>query len=71
MKLALVFIPASAFLVVSAPWVVRALFGAKFGAAVPIFRISVLGVMIDFYPNPRGGFHVQGGLGIAASGTTP
>jgi hypothetical protein len=28
--------------------------------------ISVLGVMIDFYPNPRGGFHVQGGLGIGA-----
>lgn len=28
--------------------------------------ISVLGVMLDFYPNPRGGFHVQGGLGIGA-----
>jgi hypothetical protein len=28
--------------------------------------ISVLGVVIDFYPNPRGGFHVQGGLGIGA-----
>jgi peptidoglycan biosynthesis protein MviN/MurJ (putative lipid II flippase) len=49
-KLALVFIPASAFLVVSAPWVVRALFGAKFDAAVPIFRVSVLGVMLASLP---------------------
>jgi hypothetical protein len=28
--------------------------------------LSVLGVMIDYYPNPRGGFHVQGALGIGA-----
>jgi len=26
--------------------------------------VGVLGVMLDFYPNPRGGFHVQGGLGL-------
>jgi hypothetical protein len=26
--------------------------------------LGMLGVIIDFYPNPRGGFHVQGGLGI-------
>ncbi|HVE87847.1 MAG TPA: polysaccharide biosynthesis C-terminal domain-containing protein [Myxococcales bacterium] len=49
-KLALVFIPASAFLVISAPWVVRALFGEKFGGAVPIFRVSVLGIMLACMP---------------------
>ncbi|MFY0523471.1 lipopolysaccharide biosynthesis protein [Archangium gephyra] len=49
-KLALVFIPASAFLVLSAPWVVRALFGGKFDAAVPIFRVSVLGIMLACLP---------------------
>lgn len=49
-KLALVFIPASAFLVVSAPWVIRALFGGKFDAAVPIFRVSVLGIMLACLP---------------------
>ena len=26
--------------------------------------IGLLGVMLDFYPNPRGGFHIQGGLGL-------
>lgn len=26
--------------------------------------LGVLGVMLDFYPNPRGGFHIQGGLGL-------
>ena len=28
--------------------------------------MSMLGVILDFYPNPRGGFHIQGGLGIGA-----
>jgi hypothetical protein len=28
--------------------------------------ISVLGVMLDFYPSPRGGFHLQGALGLGA-----
>lgn len=26
--------------------------------------VGMLGVMLDFYPNPRGGFHVQGGIGL-------
>jgi hypothetical protein len=26
--------------------------------------LTVLGVMLEYYPNPRGGFHVQGALGI-------
>ena len=49
-RLALIFIPTSAFLVVSAPWVVRALFGGKFDASVPIFRVSVLGIVLASMP---------------------
>ncbi|HET9953521.1 MAG TPA: hypothetical protein VFQ61_03405 [Polyangiaceae bacterium] len=28
--------------------------------------VSVLGVLVDYYPNPRDGFHVQGALGIGS-----
>lgn len=49
-KLSLVFIPAAAFFFVTAPWIVRALFGDKFDAAVPVFRVSVLGIALASLP---------------------
>lgn len=49
-KLAFVFLPVSAFLFAAAPEFVSALFGAKFLPAVPIFRVSVLGVVLSILP---------------------
>jgi len=49
-KLAFVFLPFAAFLFASAPEFVSALFGAKFLPAVPIFRVSVLGVVLSILP---------------------
>jgi O-antigen/teichoic acid export membrane protein len=49
-KLALVFLPFAAFLFAAAPEFISALFGAKFLPAVPIFRVSVLGVVLSILP---------------------
>lgn len=49
-KLAFVFLPFAAFLFAAAPEFVAALFGAKFLPAVPIFRVSVLGVVLSILP---------------------
>ncbi|WP_257457027.1 lipopolysaccharide biosynthesis protein [Archangium lipolyticum] len=49
-KLAFVFLPFAAFLFAAAPEFIGALFGAKFLPAVPIFRVSVLGVVLAILP---------------------
>jgi len=49
-KLAFVFLPFAAFLFAAAPEFIGALFGAKFLPAVPIFRVSVLGVVLSILP---------------------
>lgn len=49
-KLAFVFLPFAAFLFAAAPEFISALFGAKFLPAVPIFRVSVLGVVLAILP---------------------
>ncbi|WP_375773136.1 oligosaccharide flippase family protein [Archangium gephyra] len=49
-KLAFVFLPFAAFLFAAAPEFIGALFGAKFLPAVPIFRVSVLGVVLAVLP---------------------
>lgn len=49
-KLAYVFLPFAAFLFASAPEFIGALFGPKFLPAVPIFRVSVLGVVLSILP---------------------
>ncbi|ATB34263.1 hypothetical protein MEBOL_007764 [Melittangium boletus DSM 14713] len=49
-KLAFLFLPFSAFLFAAAPEFIGALFGAKFLEAVPIFRVSVLGVVLAILP---------------------
>jgi O-antigen/teichoic acid export membrane protein len=49
-KLAFVFLPFAAFLFAAAPEFIGALFGAKFLQAVPIFRVSVLGVVLAILP---------------------
>jgi O-antigen/teichoic acid export membrane protein len=49
-KLAFVFLPLAAFLFAAAPEFISALFGAKFLPAVPIFRVSVLGVVLAILP---------------------
>jgi O-antigen/teichoic acid export membrane protein len=49
-KLAFVFLPFAAFLFAAAPEFIAALFGAKFLPAVPIFRVSVLGVVLAILP---------------------
>jgi len=49
-KLAFLFLPFSAFLFAAAPEFIGALFGAKFLPAVPIFRVSVLGVVLAILP---------------------
>lgn len=38
------------------------------GMTVQGLSYSRIGVMLDWYPNPRGGFHVQGGGGFASIG---
>jgi O-antigen/teichoic acid export membrane protein len=49
-KLAFVFLPFAAFLFAAAPEFIGALFGEKFLPAVPIFRVSVLGVVLSILP---------------------
>ncbi|MBF5041080.1 oligosaccharide flippase family protein [Aggregicoccus sp. 17bor-14] len=49
-KLAFVFLPFAAFLFAAAPEFIGALFGQKFLPAVPIFRVSVLGVALAVLP---------------------
>ncbi|MFL5319113.1 MAG: lipopolysaccharide biosynthesis protein [Myxococcaceae bacterium] len=49
-KLSLIFLPLAAFLFAAAPEFIGALFGPKFFAAVPIFRISVWGVVLASLP---------------------
>ncbi|WP_395834046.1 lipopolysaccharide biosynthesis protein [Cystobacter fuscus] len=49
-KLAFLFLPFAAFLFAAAPEFIGALFGAKFLPAVPIFRVSVVGVVLAILP---------------------
>lgn len=49
-RLALVFFPAAAFLFAAAPELIDALFGHRFAAAVPLFRVSVVGVALAVLP---------------------
>ncbi|MBJ6763909.1 oligosaccharide flippase family protein [Myxococcaceae bacterium JPH2] len=49
-KLAFVFLPFAAFLFAAAPEFISAMFGQKFLPAVPIFRVSVLGVVLSVLP---------------------
>ncbi|MBZ4416380.1 spore coat polysaccharide flippase ExoM [Myxococcus sp. RHSTA-1-4] len=49
-KLAYVFLPFAAFLFAAAPEFIAAMFGEKFLPAVPVFRVSVLGVVLSILP---------------------
>ncbi len=49
-KLAYVFLPFAAFLFAAAPEFIGALFGPTFLPAVPIFRVSVVGVVLAILP---------------------
>lgn len=49
-RLAYAFLPLAAFLVSAAPEFIGALFGARFLPAVPLFRISVLGIVLAILP---------------------
>jgi O-antigen/teichoic acid export membrane protein len=49
-KLAYAFLPLAAFLFAAAPEFIGALFGEKFLPAVPVFRVSVLGVALATLP---------------------
>lgn len=49
-KLSYAFLPMAAFLFAAAPEFVGALFGAKFLDAVPMFRVSVIGVALAIFP---------------------
>ncbi len=49
-KLALAFFPLAAFLFAAAPELIDALFGPRFAAAVPLFRIGVAGVALAIMP---------------------
>jgi O-antigen/teichoic acid export membrane protein len=49
-KLAYAFLPLSAFLFVAAPEFIGALFGDRFLGAVPIFRVSVLAIVLSCFP---------------------
>jgi O-antigen/teichoic acid export membrane protein len=49
-KLAYVFLPFAAFLFAAAPEFIAAMFGEKFLPAVPVFRLSVLGVVLSILP---------------------
>jgi O-antigen/teichoic acid export membrane protein len=49
-RLALVFFPAATFLFAAAPELIGALFGERFAAAVPLFRVGVVGVALAVLP---------------------
>jgi O-antigen/teichoic acid export membrane protein len=49
-KLALVFLPSAAFLFAAAPEFIGGLFGARYLSAVPLFRVSVLGIALAIFP---------------------
>lgn len=49
-KLALIFLPSAAFLFAVAPAFIGAFFGTKYLAAVPIFRVSLVGVVLSTLP---------------------
>ena len=49
-RLAWLFLPMVAYLWAVAPLFIRTLFGARYEAAVPIFRLSVLGVALATFP---------------------
>jgi len=49
-KLALAFFPLAAFLFAAAPDLIEAMFGARFAEAAPLFRVSVLGVVLAIMP---------------------
>jgi O-antigen/teichoic acid export membrane protein len=49
-RLAYFFLPLSAFLFAAAPEFIAAMFGEKFLPAVPVFRVSVLGVVLSILP---------------------
>ncbi len=49
-KLAFAFLPLTAFLFAAAPEFIATLFGAKFLPAVPVFRVSVVGVVLAILP---------------------
>jgi O-antigen/teichoic acid export membrane protein len=49
-RLAYLFLPLGAFFFVAAPEIISTLFGPKFLAAVPIFRVSVAGVAMTILP---------------------
>lgn len=49
-KLAYVFLPFAAFLWTAAPEFIAAMFGEKYSAATPLFRVSVLGVVLAILP---------------------
>jgi O-antigen/teichoic acid export membrane protein len=49
-KLAYAFLPMAAFLFAAAPEFIAALFGARYLPAVPVFRISVLSVVLSILP---------------------
>jgi len=49
-RLALAFFPLAAFLVTAAPELIDALFGHRFAAAVPLFRVGVTGVVLAIMP---------------------
>ncbi|NTX52632.1 spore coat polysaccharide flippase ExoM [Myxococcus sp. CA039A] len=49
-RLAYVFLPFAAFLFAAAPEFIGALFGETFLPAVPVFRVSVLGVVLSILP---------------------
>jgi O-antigen/teichoic acid export membrane protein len=49
-KLAFIFLPAAAFMWVAAPEFIGALFGTKFLGAVPMFRVSVISVVLAILP---------------------
>ncbi|HVE82657.1 MAG TPA: oligosaccharide flippase family protein [Myxococcales bacterium] len=49
-KLALAFFPLAAFLFAAAPELIGALFGPRFAEAAPLFRVSVVGVVLAIMP---------------------
>ncbi|HZN94593.1 MAG TPA: oligosaccharide flippase family protein, partial [Myxococcales bacterium] len=49
-RLSLAFFPLAAFLFTAAPELIDALFGHRFAAAVPLFRVGVIGVVLAIMP---------------------